>query len=59
MLGVAVSGLRGEFSVVVGGNRQRLVQLDGDSFVILDCLGCDLARARPNAGVVSEIGEDR
>src|SRR5271165_7103384 len=59
VLGVAVSGLRGEVSVVLGSNRQRLVQLDGDTFVIMDCIQCDLARARPSAGIVSKMGEDR
>ncbi len=59
VLGISVSGLRGEISVMLGSNRQRIVQLDNDTFVMMDCIHCDLARARPSAGVVSNIGEER
>lgn len=53
--GVAVLATRSATGFAVGFTRERVVTMNGDHAIALDCLQCDLAKSNPRAGTAQEM----
>lgn len=56
-IGLAVLATATSQGVMVGYSSERIVTLDGDRVVALDCLQCDLAGSNPDGGTTRGKGE--
>ena len=54
VLGIAVLATQSTGGLIVGYGRERTVHLSRDTFLTLDCISCDLARANARSGTVKE-----
>jgi hypothetical protein len=54
ILGAAALWTSNSVGVVLGYTSERAVKLNGDAFLMLDCLKCDLAHATVSGGSLAE-----
>jgi hypothetical protein len=57
LVGAALMATKTSTGLMVGYSSERLVVLNGDNYVTLSCLHCDLASSAPRGGTLDDAGD--